>query len=184
MKKILIALVVLVGFAGTAISQTKVAHVKSQVLWDTLQKSKDAEEQMLEFQNMLAAEIRDLEADITKLETNYQELQGKGASVAMLSLKQRQIQSKYEEYQKRQQSAQFELQAYRVELETPISEMIREAVDMVAKREKYDYIMDINSAVFVNPDKDITDVVMVELLKLEKEEMAKAGANGGGGTPQ
>ena len=95
-------------------------------------------------------------------------------------MKEKAIREKEAEYQNRQQSAQYEIQAYRAELETPITEMIREAVNVVAKRDKYDYIMDVNSAVFVNPDKDITDAVMVELLKLEKEEMAKAGSNDGG----
>lgn len=173
MKKILIVLVVFVGFAGTAMSQTKVGHVKSQVLWDTLKLSKSAETQMVEFQGMLAQEIRDLETDITKLETEYQELQGKtGISPTLLSVKQRQIQTKYEEYQKRQQSAQYELQAFRVELEAPIEKLIRDAVEVVAKRDKYDYIMDVNSGLFVNPEKDLTEIVMKELLRLEKEQMA------------
>lgn len=180
MKKILIALVVLVGFAGTAMSQTKVGHVKSQVLWDTLEMSKTAETQMLEFQKGLAQELQDLEADLGKLYEDYQKIQNSpSTSQVLLQLKEKAIREKEAEYQNRQQSAQYEVQAYRAELETPITEMIREAVNVVAKRDKYDYIMDINSAVFVNPDNDLTDTVMVELLKLEKEEMAKAGSNGG-----
>ena len=185
MKKILIALVVLVGFAGTAAAQTKVGHVKSQMLWDTLQMSKTAEQEMRDFQGMLAEEIQGLEADLADLYTQYQDLQAKGGSPTMLSVKQRQIESKEQEYQKRQQSAQFEMQAYRVELEAPIQGLIREAVELVAKREKYDYIMDVNSGLYVNPDNDVTDVVMMELLKLEQEALAKAAAtnNSGDGTP-
>jgi outer membrane protein len=188
MKKILIALVVLVGFAGTAISQTKVAHVKSQELWDTLSMSKSAETQMLDFQKALAQELQDLEADLGKLYEDYQKLQNSpSTSQVLLQLKEKAIREKEAEYQNRQQSAQYEVQAYRAELETPITEMIRKAVNVVASRDKYDYIMDVNSAVFVNPNKDITEIVMVELLKLEKEAMAKTEANSGGagnGTPQ
>ncbi|MCR9172416.1 MAG: OmpH family outer membrane protein [bacterium] len=181
MKKILIALVVLVGFAGTAMSQTKVGHVKSQVLWDTLQMSKTAETQMIEFQKELAKEIQDLESDLQKLYEDYQKIQSSPtSSQVLLQLKEKAIREKEGEYQNRQQSAQYEIQAYRAELETPITEMIRKAVGVVAKRDKYDYIMDVNSAVFVNPEKDVTDTVMVELLKLEKEALAKATTNASG----
>lgn len=179
MKKILIALVVLVGFAGTAAAQSKVAHVKSQVLWDTLSYSKTAEKQMLEFQQSLAAEIQELGADIQELYTQYEKIvNDPNASQVIRQVKEKQIQEKEQEYQNRQQSAQFEMQALRNELEAPIEKMIRDAVAVVAKRDKYDYIMDINSAVFVNPDNDVTDTVMTELLKLEKEEMAKASTGG------
>ncbi|MDB2657347.1 OmpH family outer membrane protein [Crocinitomicaceae bacterium] len=175
MKKILIALVVLVGFAGTAMSQTKVGHVKSQVLWDTLTMSKTAETQMVDFQKALALELQDLEADLGKLYEDYQKIQNSpSTSQVLLQLKEKAIREKEAEYQNRQQSAQYEVQAYRAELETPITEIIREAVQMVAKRDKYDYVMDVNSGLYVNPDSDITNIVMTELLKLEKEEMAKA----------
>lgn len=180
MKKILIALVVLVGFAGTAMSQTKVAHVKSQVLWDTLAMSKTAEGQMLEFQKALAQEIQDLEADLTKLYEDYQKIQNSTtSSQVLLQLKEKAIREKEAEYQQRQQSAQFEIQAYRAELEAPIEKLIRDAVSIVAKRDKYDYIMDVNSGLYVNPEKDVTNIVLVELLRLEKEEMAKANTGTG-----
>lgn len=181
MKKILIALVVLVGFAGTVNAQTKIGHVKSQVLWDTLQGTKTAEAQMMEFQKALAQEMQDLETNLQKLYAEYQKIQSSpSSSQVLLQLKEKAIREKEAEYQQRQQSVQYEIQAYRAELEAPIEKLIRDAVAAVAKRDKYDYIMDVNSGLFVNPDKDLTDVVMVELLKLEKESLAKAGANGAG----
>ncbi|GAB5416585.1 MAG: hypothetical protein Crog4KO_33770 [Crocinitomicaceae bacterium] len=183
MKKILIALILMVGFAGTATSQTKIAHVKSQMLWDTLELSAKAEKDMLEIQNMLAQEMADLEADLTKLYEDYQKLKSTaGVSKTLLTIKERNIQTKEQEYQKRQQSIQFELQALKSELEMPIIEMIRDAVAVVAKRDKYDYIMDVNDALFVNEKNDVTKVVLVELLRLEKEAQAAASAATDGGT--
>jgi outer membrane protein len=187
MKKILIALVVMVGFAGTAISQTKIVHVKSQMLWDTLSISASAESKMAEFQTMLGQEMADLEADLRKQYADFEKIQATpGTSQTLLAIRQGKIQDKEAEYQKRQQSIQYEMQAYKSELELPIIEMIRDAVAVVAKRDKYDYIMDVNDALFVNEDKDVTDVVLVELLKLEKDAIAKAaatvdGAAAGGG---
>ena len=152
MKKILIVLIAMIGFAGTAMSQTKIGHVKSQMLWDTLEISAKAEKDMVEIQNMLAQEIGDLEAGLTTLYEEYQKLSGTaGVSNTLLTIKQRNIQAKEEEYQKRQQSIQFELQALKAELESPIIKLIRDAVAVVAKRDKYDYIMDVNDALFV-PD--------------------------------
>ncbi len=184
MKKILIALIVMVGFAGTAMSQTKIAHVKSQMLWDTLELSAKAEKDMVEIQNMLAQEMADLEADLTKLYEDYQKLKAATPAVSktLLAIKERNIQTKEQEYQKRQQSIQYEMQALKSELEMPIIEMIRDAVAVVAKRDKYDYIMDVNDALFVNEKNDVTDIVLVELLKLEKEAMAASAAAGGGTT--
>lgn len=177
MKKILIALVVMVGFAGTAISQTKIAHVKSQMLWDTLGLSQSAEKKMAEFQGMLSQEMANLEADLTKLYEEYQKIKATpGASQTLLAIKERNIQDKEAEYQKRQQSIQYEMQAYKSELESPIITMIRDAVAVVAKRDKYDYIMDVNDALFVNENRDITKIVLVELLRMEKEAIAKAKA--------
>jgi len=180
MKKILIALIVMIGFAGTAISQTRVAHVKSNLLWDTLEISASAEAEMLEVQNMLAAEIQALEADLIKLDEEYQKIKKTGASQTLLTIKERNIQDKQIEYQKRSQSIQYELQVVRAELEAPIIEMIREATEIVAKSEKIDYIMDVNNALYVNEANDVTDKVLVELLKLEKEALAKAESSGTG----
>ena len=173
MKKFLIVLVVLVGFAGTAMSQTKVGHVKSQVLWDTLQMSKSAETQLLDFQKSLQQEIQALGEEVQKLYLDYQKImESPNTSTVIRQRQEQRIQEKEAELQKLQQNAQFELQAFRAELEGPIEKLIRDAVAVVAKRDKYDYIMDVNSGLYVNPEKDLTEVVMKELLKLEKEQMA------------
>ena len=42
MKKLILLLVALIVFGGTAMSQSKVAHVNTQVLWDTLPSAKVA----------------------------------------------------------------------------------------------------------------------------------------------
>lgn len=177
MKKLLIALIVLVGFAGTAAAQTKVAHVKSQLLFDTLPSGAVAAEKMQEFQKSLATELQDLQANLNKLYQEYQDEANKPEpSKVLLEIKQGNIQKKEVELQERQQSMQYEIQAFQAELEGPILNRIRKAVEIVAKREKYDYIMDVNSALFVNPANDVTDMVLVELLKLEKEATANAGS--------
>jgi outer membrane protein len=177
MKKLGIALLLVVGFAGVSVAQTKIGHVKSQMLWDTLPSSEVANVQMEEFQKGLATEMQDLQANLQKLYLEYQELQQSASpSQVLLKLKEDKIREKETEFQKRQQSAQFEIQAFQSELEAPIIERIRKATEIVAQREKYDYVMDVNDAIYVNPANDITDKVAVELLKLEKEATASAQA--------
>lgn len=139
MKKLGIALLLVVGFSGVSMAQSKIAHVNSQMLWDTLPSSELANTQMQEFQKGLATEMQDLEANIRKLYMEYQELaESASPSQVLLKLKQDKIQEKEQEYQKRQQSVQFEIQAFQSELEAPIIERIRKATQIVAERDKYD----------------------------------------------
>jgi len=177
MKKLLIALIVLVGFAGSATAQSKLGHVKSQLLFDTLPSGAVAAKKMQEFQKSLATELQDLQANLNKLYQEYQDEASKpDPSKVILEIKQGNIQKKETEFQERQQGMQYEVQAFQAELEGPILDRIRKAVEIVAKREKYDYIMDVNSALFVNPNNDVTDLVLVELMKLEKEATASSGS--------
>lgn len=172
MKKLLVAFVILVGLGNTAVAQTKVGHVNSAILWDTLASTKKAETQMQDFQTNLATEIQDLEANIRKLYAEYEEMMSspEPPSNVLRQLKEKKIQEKEAEYQQRQQSIQYEMQAVRAELEAPIVERIKKAVGIVAEREKFNYVIDINNAIYVSEGSDITNMVMVELLKLEEEE--------------
>lgn len=185
MKKILIALVVMVGFAGTAMSQTKVGHVQSSVLYDTLEMSKTAATQYYEAEKALSIELQELEQGVAKAEEELNKIKGTpGASQTLISIKERNLNTKYGEYQKRGQSMQYELQLIKNELESPIFELIFKATSIVAEREKYDYILNESQVLFAGEDSDVTDLVLTELIRLEKEKMAEmeAAANGGGTT--
>lgn len=174
MKKLLLAFVVLLGLGSAAVAQTKVGHVNSAVVWDTLPSTTVAEGKMQEFQKALATEMKDLEANINKLYAEYQEMMNspEPPSTVLRQMKEQKIQTKEAEYQQRQQSIQYEIQAFQAELEGPIIERIKKAVSIVAKREKYNYIIDVNNALYVSEGNDITDAVVVEALKLEQEATA------------
>lgn len=175
MKKFLIALVVMVGFAGTSMGQSKIGHVNTQVLLDTLPSSEAAGKKLQEFQLALKQELQDLGANLQKLYAEYEEMSSApDPSKVLLQLKEKAITEKETEYQQRQQSIQLEYQAFQAELQQPIFDRISKAVGIIAKREKYDYVMDITNALYVNPANDVTDIVAVELLKLEAEATAKA----------
>ena len=173
MKKLVVLLVVLVGLGGTAMSQSKIAHVKSQVLWDTLpsakialtnyaKEEKDAYDQITEMQGEFEKEVQAYEAtkaDMTPLKRQYEE-------------------KELMEMQGRIESTNQSLKDYLIqtsnELNAPLQDRIKRAIDIVAARMKLAYVIDETAAIYSAGGEDITNAVIVELLKLDKEESAAA----------
>ncbi len=176
MKKLFLALVVLVGLGSTAMAQSKMAHVNSQKLWDTLPSGKAAQLKLEEFEKEYIEQYQALEESYQKMVMEYQAMMKapEPPSDVRRQFAERNIQQKEVELQQFQQVMQYDMQKRQNELESPIIARIKKAVKIVADRKKLEYVIDINSAVYVN-GLDITDEVIVELLKLEAEA-AKAAA--------
>lgn len=170
MKNLLFTLVVLLGLGSTAMAQSKMAHVNSQKLWDTLPSGKAAQLKLGQFEEEYIAQYQELEMNFQKLVTDYQAMMKapEPPSEVRRQFAERNIQQKENELQQFQQVMQYDMQKRQNELEAPIIARIKKAVKIVADRKKLEYVIDINSAVYVN-GLDITDEVIVELLKLEAE---------------
>ena len=70
MKKLLLALAVMFSM-GTVMAQSKVAHVNSQKLLDTLQSRKYAMNQFKEFESNGVKELQEMEADFNAALAQY-----------------------------------------------------------------------------------------------------------------
>lgn len=166
MKKILAGLVMLMSFGVMA--QVKIGFVDSQKLLDTMPSRKAAMEKYLAHEKELADEFNTMRADLEKAYADYQAKQGDLTPV-LRQAAEKKIMDKERAVQERQQSIQQELQAFGEELNVPILDRIQKAIAIISERQKLSMVIDKTSTLYFAPDMDITSIVVIELLRLEKE---------------
>ncbi len=149
-------------------SQTKFGFVDSQKLMDTMPSRIVALEKLQAHEKQLINDLKTLQADIQKLEEDYQK-NLPNMSLVVRQAAEKKLQEKHNQFQTSQQSSQEELQAYGEELNNPILDRIEKAIAIVAERQKLTMVVDKSSTLFHAADMDITKLVAVELMKLEKE---------------
>jgi outer membrane protein len=176
MKKTL-SIVALLFVTNLSIAQSKIAHVNSQDLLDTLTILKEVDNQLLNLQKQKQNEketlIKDFQDEQQKLEANLANL-----SPTMKKAKQSELQLKYENLQLIMQEMESELQLEAQKLQEPIFELVKNAVKKVADQKKIDYVFNSNEQttsglLYSSENNNITKDVIVELLKLEKEYIQK-----------
>ena len=171
MKKTL-SIVALLFVTNFAISQSKVAHVDSQQLLDTMPS-----------RALALKEIKDIEEEFkTELQTLYEEyektrakLEAERSSLSPTIIKSREtnLMGLGQRIQEREQTIQNELQMRAQELNQPIFERVKQAVDIVADRKKLNYVIDGSNMLYTKGGMDITAEVIVELLKLDAAAINK-----------
>jgi outer membrane protein len=171
MKKTL-SIVALLFVTNFAISQSKVAHVDSQKLLDTMPS-----------RALALKEIKDIEDEFkTELQTMYEEyektrakLEAERSSLSPTIIKSREnsLMGLGQRIQEREQTIQNELQIRAQELNQPIFERVKQAVDIVADRKKLNYVIDGSNMLYTKGGMDITSEVVVELLKLDATAINK-----------
>jgi outer membrane protein len=171
MKKFLLVLVVVVS-AGAAMAQMKIGHVNSQQLLDTMPSRKAAMQKLADFEKEGVQELREMEADLNKSITAYQ-AKMKDLSPVMQQIEEEKLMKKQQAFEDRQQSLQYEMQAYSSELNNPILTRVQEAVKRVADLKKLSYVIDESVTLYFGGGIDITGEVAAELLKLEAEAAGK-----------
>ena len=171
MKKLLLALVVLVGLGSTAMAQTKIGHVDMQMLWDTIPSSAVAAQKYQAFEEQLYKELQEMQASYQKAVVDYQNAMrsAEPPSEMRRSIMEQEIGKKERDLQERQQTAQLEMQIRQSELEQPIQDRIIKSIKIVAEREKLSYVLDKSTTYYNAGGIDVTSAVLVELMKLEKE---------------
>lgn len=172
MKKLLLLLIVVVS-AGSAMAQSKIAHVNSQAVLDTSAMRAKAITQFQEFEAAGIKELQEMQADLEKAYATYEQKRPTMSPVIQ-KIEEEKLLKKQKALQDRDQSFQTELQAYSNELNAPILKMVQDAVQAVADTKKLDYVIDVSVVLIANGE-DITDEVITELLKMEAE--ASTGGN-------
>lgn len=156
------------GTTTTPTAQTKIGHVNSQVLLDTLPSRKVAMDKLKVFQEEGYKELQEMQKSF---EAAYQAylLKEKDLSPMMQQIEKEKLMKKQQAIEERQEQLERELQIYSDELNRPILDRVQKAVEIVADRKKLSYVIDEGSTLYFKGGIDCTAEVIVELLKLDAE---------------
>ncbi len=171
MKKGLLLLVLVFGGINMN-AQTKIAHINSQQLLDTLQSRKDAMAKLQKFEEEGVLELQEMNKSFEAAYIRYQQNE-KDMTPVIQQMEQEKLQKKQQALQTRQQELEQQMQIYGQELNKPILDLVQTAVNNVAESKKFSYVLDETVTLYFKGGVDITKEVMTELLKLEKELMGK-----------
>ena len=170
MKRLLVAFAVLL-FTGFVSAQS-IAHCDYAAVFDTMPSAIQAQK---DIQDLRESYAKELEEDQLKLQEAYQKYQVEGSTLSPV-LRQREekrIQDMSAALDKKSQNYDAELQNYYKQAMAPLNELMNEAIENVAKANKIDYVLDENSVLFAG-GRDITDLVIAEVLKLDVQETTPA----------
>jgi outer membrane protein len=160
MKKLLLALAVMFS-VGTVMAQSKVAHVNSQKLLDTLPSRKVAMTKLQDFETNGVKELQEMEADFNAALAKY-EKDRPGMTPMLIKIEEEKLMKKQQNLQDREQALNQEMQIYSQELNKPILERVQKAVEIVSDRKKLNYVIDESVTLYFKGGMDITSEVIVE----------------------
>ena len=171
MRRLILALLVVLS-AGALNAQSKIGHVNSQKLLDTLPSRKEAINKLREFEAAGIKELQEMEADLNAAVAKYQQ-NAPNMSPVIQKIEEEKLMKKNQALQEREQSLNQEMQIYSQELNKPILERVQKAVEIVSERRKLNYVIDETVTLYFKGGTDITAEVLTELLRLDAEAMKK-----------
>ena len=170
MKNLLLLVTIFVSLS--VFGQSKIGHVNSQKLLDTLQSRKDAMKRLQEFEANGVRELQEMEADLNSSYAKY-EKDRPNMIQAQIKIEEDKLMKKQQNMQEREQSLNQEMQILSQELNKPILERVQKAVEIVSDRKKLNYVIDESVTLYFKGGMDITGEVLTELLRLDAESMKK-----------
>jgi outer membrane protein len=171
MKNLLVGLVLFIGFGAAA--QSKVAHVNSQKLLDTLPSRKAAISQLDQIQKSGVSELEEMQK---AFESAYKIwIDGQASMPPMIKEnEQNKLMRMQQNLETRQAELEQELKVYSEQLNQPILDRVQKAIEIVAERKKLNYVLDQSSmTMYYKGGMDITNEVIVELLILDAADTKK-----------
>ena len=164
MKNVILGLFVVIGFSTLA--QTKIGHVDSQKLLDTLQSRKDAIRKLDSMKTAGVEELKIMDADFQKAYQDYMTNQA-SKSPAERQIIEGRLMQKQQMLEATQASLEEGLQIMSEELNKPILDRVQKSIDIVADRKKLNYVLDVSATMYAKGGIDITGEVITELLLLD-----------------
>ena len=171
MRKLLFVFVSVL-MIGTVSAQSKVAHINSTKVLDTLPPRKDALKELQDFSKAAEKELTDLEAELQKAYEKYMK-ERESLSPVLRQYEEERLQKMQTNLQTREQELQQRLQARGNELNDPILKRLQKAVELVSDRKKLSYVIDETQLLYFKGGQDITNEVIDEILKLDAAEYKK-----------
>jgi len=166
MKNILIAISLIIS--ASSFAQSKIGHVNSQNLLDTLESRKQAIKELDAYKLEGMKELQEMNKAFEAAYVIFQQKE-KEYSPVIVKMEQEKLGRKQQELESRQQELEKGLQIYNEELNKPILDRITKAIEIVADRKKMSYIIDESATLYSKGGIDCTAEVMIELLRLDAE---------------
>lgn len=168
MKKLLLTSITVLLLAPFIGAQSSFGHVDTQKILDTMPSRKVAQKEIKQFRDRAMREMQESEE---KLVEDYQKLQSEknNMSPTAYRFEENRLMKKQQELQERSQELEQQIQILNQELNGPVLDRVQKAIESVAQKEKIDYVLD-ESALLYAKGKDMTNKVIVEVLKLEKDD--------------
>lgn len=164
-KKVMLTLVVVLGVgAFTAQGQTKIAHINSQAVIDSMPEYKKAVAELEEVRTSAYQELEEMQKELQIAFQKYQE-KGPELSETMRRFEEERLGKMEQNMNARQQELEQQIQIITQELNAPILKKMQEAVKVVCEAKKITYVIDESSTLYANGE-NITEAVTAQLKKM------------------
>ncbi len=140
-RTLIIAVALMVGATAFTNAQSKIAHIASQELVESLPEFKEAMTQLEKLQKTYDAELRDMYSEAQKTSKRY-ESEAPTQTEEENQKRAMQLQDTQRRIQERGQNAQQDLQKNELDLLKPVYERARTTIQTVARAKGYEYVLD------------------------------------------
>ena len=161
MKKLIVAGVMALGVLSAS-AQTKIGYVNTDDVIAAMPQTDTANKQLQEFQQSLADQYNDLEAEANEKSAKFIK-DSATLSASMKEIKREEILKLYQRIQNYNTEAQEKAKQAAQQKFAPIQQKAMDAIKAVAKKNGYYYVLDINSVLVGPPGDDILPLVKKEL---------------------
>jgi len=143
MKQLKFVLIALFTFGALSFSQaqTKIAHIDSNILIESMPDFQDAKSQMNKLQNSYKSQIEDMYKELEEKRERY-ESEVESQTDEENERRMMDFQESQQRIMQFQQSAQQELDNKQEELLQPLLERAKKAIEKVAKDKGFQYVLD------------------------------------------
>ncbi|SDS15492.1 OmpH family outer membrane protein [Gramella sp. MAR_2010_147] len=140
-RTLFIALALMIGATAFTNAQSKVAHVATQDLVQSLPEYKGAMDQLQKLEKTYDAEIKDMLSEAQSTMQRY-EAEANTKSEEENQKRATELQAAQRRIQEHSSKARQDLQKKETDLLRPILEKVRTAIQKVARAKGYDYVLD------------------------------------------
>lgn len=165
MKKQLLILVLIFVCNAAALAQSKIAHVNTKTLLDTIPSRKKAIKEIQEITKQSEAELVEMDKQLQKAYTDYMNKRTDQSQTAN-QYEENRIQKMQQSLQERQQELDANIQKLNLKLSENTYKLVKDAIKTIATKKGFHYVIDQETTLFSNGT-DITSEVIAEVLRLD-----------------
>ena len=165
-KQLTIFLILFISsFGSTVFAQSKIAHVNTKTVLDTIPSRKKGLKEIQEITKQSEAELIELDKQIQKVYTDYMN-KNSDQSQTVNQYEENRIRKMQQDLQSREQELNDDLQKMSMTLNEKTYSIVKDAVKTIATKKGFQYVIDQETALF-SGGTDITNDVIIEVLKLD-----------------